>query len=341
MKIKPTELQKALKRKIPTFIWISGNEETLLLESNSIARECLQEAGFTQREVFFIDNGFDWNKYHNAAGNLSLFSDKKLLELRFTSAKFDDRTKSALREKLQDQDPDIVFLINSPRIEASVLKTKWFLSIESRGLLVQVWPFKKNEFHTWLKNSFLKHDIKFTNEAVSVLGDRVEGNLLAASQEVEKLALLKDSDPAFICDEQTVLDSVASNSRYSVYSMVDAALQGDSTRSQLMLHNLQVEGIAPLLIVNAIVRELRTLLPILDHCTRGATVSTAIESAKIWRSRQHLIRAALTRLNTEKIWLLLEKAKVIDHAIKGINDKDPWIQLSFLFITLCESRKNF
>ena len=336
MKIKPSELQQVLKREVPTFIWVSGNEETLLLESNNVARECLEVAGFTQREVFFIDKGFDWDKYHNAVENLSLFSDKKLLELRFTSAKFDDRTKSVLSENLKDQDPNLVFLINSPRIEASVLKSKWYLSIESSGLLVPVWPFKQNEFHTWLKKNFLKHDIKFTNEAVSVLGDRVEGNLLAASQEVEKLALLSGSDPNFICDEETVLNSVASNSRYSVYAMVDSALQGDSTRSQLMLHNLQAEGIAPLLIVNAIVRELRTLLPMLDHRARGASVSTAIETAKIWRSRQHIIREALTRLNPDKIWLLLEKAKVIDHAIKGINDRDPWVQLSFLFIKLCE-----
>lgn len=341
MKIKPIELQQALKREIPNFIWVSGNEETLLLESNSIARECLQAAGFTQREVFFIDNGFDWNKYRNAVENLSLFSDKKIFELRFTSTKFDERTKSALSESLKDKDSNKVFLMNSPRIETPVLKTKWYLSIESSGLLVQVWPLKQNELHAWLKNNFLKHDIKFTNGAVSVLGDRVEGNLLAASQEVEKLALLNDSESDFICDEETVLNSVANNSRYSVYAMVDSALLGDSTRSQLMLHNLQAEGIAPLLIVNAIVRELRILLPMLDHCARGASVSTAIASAKIWRSRQHLIRVALTRLNPEKIWLLLEKAKIIDHAIKGINSRDPWIQLSSLFITLCEPRKNF
>lgn len=336
MKIRPTELAQALTKKIPTYIWVSGNEEALLLESSKVARDNLRTAGFTQREVFFVDNGFDWKKFYNAAQNLSLFSEKKILELRFSSAKFDEKIKSALSENIKYQDPNVIFLLTSPRVEPQVLKTKWYTSIESTGLLVQIWPLKKDEFYTWLKSNLIKHNIKFTKEAVLVLGERVEGNLLAASQEIQKLALLNENDQDFICDEETVLDSVTSNSQYSVYAAVDSALEGASTRSQLMLHKLQAEGIPPLLIVNAIARELRALLPMLDLCEKGASISSAMEIAKVWRSRQNIIRAALTRLTPSKVWLLLEKAKVIDHAIKGINNRDPWTQLSFIFITLCQ-----
>ena len=336
MKIKPIELAQALTKKIPTYIWVSGNEETLLLESSKVARDYLRTAGFTQREVFFIDNSFDWTQFYNAADNLSLFSEKKILELRFSSAKFDERIKSALSENIKYQDPNVIFLLTSPRVEAQVLKTKWYTSIESTGLLVQIWPFKKDEFYAWLKTSLTRHNIKFTKEAVLVLAERVEGNLLAASQEIQKLSLLNDSDQDFICDEEVVLNSVKSNSQYSVYATVDSALEGASTRSQLMLHKLQAEGIPPLLIVNALVRELRALLPMLDLCAKGASISSAMETANVWRSRQKVIRPALTRLTPSRIWLLLEKAKIIDHAIKGINSRDPWTQLSFLFITLCQ-----
>ena len=336
MKIKPEQLARTLASNELPLYWLSGDEPLLMQEAADLIRSHHREKGFAERETFNVDKTFDWSQFSQSTGNLSLFSDKKIIELRLSTAKLDDPGKKAIQHYLSDLNPDYLIFISGPKLDAGTLKTKWFTEIENHGALIQIWPINRESLSPWLEQRLLRDGIQADTEAVHLLVDKVEGNLLAAMQEIEKLKLLagKTSSGAIHLDANTVMQVVADSSRYNAYQLVDAALLGDIARTQKMLAGLRSEGLFPLIILSAICRELRTLLPMLEKKQQGQGINAIIQSSRVWFNRKQAVAAALGRLNTATIWELLDHSRVIDQSIKGMSRANPWDEMSQLLLRL-------
>lgn len=340
MKIKPEQLARTLGGNELPLYWLSGDEPLLMQEAADLVRSHHREKGFSEREVFNVDKNFDWSLFSQSTGNLSLFSDKKIIELRLSSAKLDDAGKKAIQHYLDDLNPDYLILISGPKLDAGTLKTKWFTEIEKHGAVVQIWPISRENLGPWLEQRLLRDGIQADGEAIQLLVDKVEGNLLAAMQEIEKLKLLagkKEGDSIHL-DAKTVMQVVADSSRYNAYNLVDAALLGDIERTQKMLTGLRNEGLFPLVILGAVDRELRSLLPMLEKKQQGQGVNAIMQASRVWFNRKQAVAAALSRLQVETVWELLDHSRLIDQSIKGMSNANPWDELSQLLLRLCGAR---
>jgi DNA polymerase-3 subunit delta len=305
-------------------------------EAADSIRQHFRKQGFDEREVFNIDKSFDWNSFHHATNNLSLFSEKKILELRFATAKLDDTAKKALHQYFEDPKSDFILLVSSPKLEAATLNTKWFKEIESRSALVQIWPVNREGLAAWLEQRLLQENIRADGTALQLLMDKVEGNLLAAMQEIEKLKLLagKNTNESINLDANTVMQVVADSSRYSVYNLVDSTLSGELGRSQKILAGLRSEGLFPLVILNAFTREIRSLQPMVEKRQQGQGVNAIMQASRVWYNRKQPVGSALQRLTIDDIWQLLDHSKLIDQSIKGLSALNPWDEISRLMVKL-------
>jgi len=336
MKIKPEQLSRTLSSNNLPLYWLSGDEPLLMQEAADLVRTQYREKGYIEREILTVDKSFDWGQFLQLTGNLSLFAEKKIIELRLSTAKLEDAGKKAIQHYLSELNPDYLILISGPKLDAATLKTKWFTEIEKHGAFMQIWPINRENLTPWLEQRLLREGIQADTEAVHLLVDKVEGNLLAAMQEIEKLKLLSSDtgENTIRLDAKTVMQVVADSSRYNAYQLVDAALLGDVSRAQKMLAGLKNEGLFPLIILSAICRELRTLLPMLEKKREGQGGNAIIQSARVWYNRKQAVAAALARLDTDSVWKLLEHSRLIDQSIKGLSKADPWIELSLLLLHL-------
>lgn len=336
MKIKAEQLSRNLKNNKLPVIWLSGDEPLLMQEAADATRLHYRDLGYTEREIFVVDKSFNWDHFLQVTGNLSLFSDNKIIELRLTSSRLDDNGKKAIHEYLDDPSPDYLVLVSSPKLEAATMNSKWFKRIESDAIVAQVWPINREGLGNWLAQRLLREGISADADALQLLSDKVEGNLLAAMQEIEKLKLLAKGDggDSILLDAKTVMQVVADSSRYNAYQLVDATLLADLARAQKILHGLQAEGTFPLVILNAITRELRSLLPMLEKKRQGQGINAIMQTAHVWFNRKQAVGSALQRLSTDDIWKMLEHARVIDQSIKGMSLANTWDELSQLLIML-------
>jgi DNA polymerase-3 subunit delta len=339
MKIKAEELARSLKAGNSNLVWLSGDEPLLMQEAADQARAHFRKQGFSERDIFSIDRNFDWQLFKQATGNLSLFSERKLLDLRL-SGKLEDDGKAALQEFIDDANPDFAVLLSGPRLEAATLKTKWFKALESGAVVVQIWPINKDGLPSWLEQRLLRAGIRAEPDALQLLIDRVEGNLLAAVQEIEKLKLLANSEDggSIRLDARTVMQVVADSSRYTAFQLVDAALSGDTVRVEKILQGLRAEDVFPLVILGAITRELRSLLPMLEKKEAGQGVNAILQSHHVWFNRKQAVGAALNRLRSADIWAMLDHSRLIDQSIKGLSAANPWDELSLLLLRLAGTR---
>ncbi len=335
MQIYARDLDKQLKGDIKPLYWVAGDDPLLVQEACDSIRSTLRAKGFTEREVFHVETSFDWNQFLQLSSSLSLFAERRIIELRFKNAKPDDEGKKALERFVEDPGTDTAVIIIAPKLEKAATSTKWFGKLVADGLFVQVWPLNREELPNWLSIRLQRANIKATPEALKILADKVEGNLLAAVQDIEKIRLLNDAEGnAETLDADRVIAMVADNARINQYSLVDAALQGDTSRAQKILAGLKAEGVHPLPILSSISRELDSLLPMLAQREKGQDVRTIIKNARVWSNRVQPVSSALQRLSRLQAWQLLHQARRIDGAIKGLNNANPWDELSLLTLRL-------
>ena len=336
MKIKAEQLARTLRNQPQPLVWLSGDEPLLLQESADQVRQHYREQGFIEREIFPVDKGFTWDEFLQASGNLSLFAERKIIELRLASSKLEEAGRDALARYLEAPDDNLLVLITSPRLEKATQNTKWFKRIESGAILVQIWPVNRDGLGAWLEQRLLREGIRADAEALALLSDRIEGNLLAAMQEIAKLKLLATAadDAPITLDARTVMQVVADNSRYSAQQLVDAALAGDLARAHKILAGLRAEGVFPLALLAPITGELRRLLPMLEKREQGQGVNAIMQSSGVFWNRKQVVGAALQRLQSKQVWALLEQARVVDQSVKGMHPGDSWEELSRLLIRL-------
>ncbi|MDG1165719.1 MAG: DNA polymerase III subunit delta, partial [Porticoccaceae bacterium] len=314
---------------------ISGDEPLLAQESADAVRIAARAAGFTERELFYVEGNYDWNQLLNEANSLSLFADKKILEIRITNGKPGDKGSKALCEMCANLNPDNLLLIVLPKLERATQNSKWIKTLESIGAHIQVWPVTGTHLPRWIQQRLNHAGIDANAEAVQILADRVEGNLLAAVQEIEKLKLLALDGKV---DASRMSSVVADSARYNLFEFIDKVLMGDAQSAARSLRGLQNEGIEPIPLLWAITRELRILAKASEQLSQGAHSDSALKSAGVWDKRIPLFRNALRRLSPAHLRMLIHQAGAIDRGIKGQRQADIWDELTTLVLSLAGSQ---
>jgi DNA polymerase-3 subunit delta len=333
MRLYPEKLASHLQQQLLRVYLVSGDEPLLVQECCDQIRLKAREQGCSEREV--IDggvSGFNWQDILHSASSMSLFADRKLIELRLPSGKPGAEGSRALCEYLDINSGEDVLLIVSGKIDKQSTNSKWYKALDKAGVTIQVWPVDAKSLPRWLQQKVRNAGMSIDNDALQLLCDRVEGNLLAAVQELEKLKLLVVDSRI---TTKTVTDAVSSNARYNVFDLTDNALKGDASASLRMLHGLRGEGSEPPVVLWALAREIRTLYEAQLDCDKGQNAQQALSARHVWQNRMPFMQAALARHDTNSLSLLLEQAAQVDGSIKGFADGKPWDNLERLVTRLC------
>lgn len=333
MQLRPESLAGHLAQQCLPVYLVSGDETLLVQESCDQIRRRAREAGCAERLLMDAGaSGFSWDELHRGATEMSLFAERRLLELRLPSGKPGAEGSKALCEYLERGAAEDILLIVAGRVEKQSQSSKWYRALDDAGAIVTVWPVRGHDLPRWMQRRLGAAGLDIEREALQLLCERVEGNLLAAAQEVEKLKLLA-SDRRITVD--TVTAAVTDNARYNVYELADSALKGDAAASLRILHGLRGEGTEPVIVLWAIARELRTLYQVQIDCEGGQNAQRALAARKVWKNRVPLFQAALARHDSGALGGLLQQAGQVDGSIKGYADGSPWNRLETLVTALC------
>ncbi|MGB0472960.1 MAG: DNA polymerase III subunit delta [Porticoccaceae bacterium] len=340
MKIKADQLKSHLQQSLqtkqlsPIFI-ISGDEALLSQEAADAIRGTARQLAYTEREVFDVDARFDWNLVFNETNALSLFADKKILELRIANGKPGDKGSKAICELCENLNDSNLILVILPKLEKAGYQSKWMKSLEAKGVHIQVWPVTPEQLPRWINQRLSQSGINASPAAVDILADRVEGNLLAAMQEINKLELLSLEGKV---DAEIMSTVVADSARYNLFSFVDKVLDGDAQSAARALRGLQNEGTEALALLWAITRELRILNKASLEISGGSSKDRALKSAGVWDKRMPLFRKALSRLSPAHLRMLMHQAGAIDRGVKGLRQADIWDELTTLVLSFAGSQ---
>jgi len=324
MRLRSDQLAAHLAKPLLPIYLVSGDEPLQLNEATDVLRAAARAQGYSEREVLQVEAGFDWGALAAAGSNLSLFAERRLIELRMPSGKPGDAGSKALCAYAAAATPDNLLLISCGKLDKQQQKSKWFTALESAGAVIQIWPVEPSALPGWIRQRLQGRGLQPTAEAAQLLAERVEGNLLAAAQEVEKLALLYGGGGL---DAEQVRSAVADSARYDVFELADTALAGDGARCARVLEGLRGEGDDPVLILWALVREVRALAQVAAGQAAGTPLETLFQQHKVWDKRKPLYQAALKRHNLRRWRALLRRAARLDRICKGAEPGNPWDEL--------------
>jgi DNA polymerase-3 subunit delta len=321
VKVSANQLPSALKKSLLPCWLVSGDEPLLVIEALDAIRAAARDRGFGAREVYVAGPGFRWDDLTAAAGSLSLFAERRLLELKLPTGKPGRDGSAAIIDLLDRMGDDLVFIVSAPKLDKSAVASKWVKAIGSAGGIVQVWPVDVRDLPKWIEGRMRRAGLAPDEDAVRLIADRVEGNLLAADQEIEKLRLLLGKGPVSGVD---VDHAVADSSRYDVFKLTDAAVAGDAARALRILGGVRDEGVEPPLVIWALSRELRVLARLAHRVASGVDLGQAMDKEYVWRNRQNIVRACIRRHAPGDFLRLIQLARKLDAATRGRLRVDPW-----------------
>ncbi|MGI0117841.1 DNA polymerase III subunit delta [Zooshikella sp. RANM57] len=332
MKIRSDQLQQHLNQKTlaPVYI-VSGDEPLIQQECCDLIRQKARDNGFSERILLQADGSFDWDTVLEHTNSLSLFSDKKIIEIRCQSNKFNDKAAKVLKACGESPVSDNVLLLITPKLENPTQHSKWFKALEKSGIFIPIWPIDAQHLPRWIKQRMQQAGLTATPQAIQLLTERVEGNLLAASQEIAKLTLYADNQHV---TEETINTSVSDSARYSVFDLIENALAGSVNHSLRIFNGLKAEGIEPAVMLWAITREVRNLLQLIQLQRESHSLEQAMQNQRIWEKRKPLIRQALQRHSEQTLEQILLSSGQVDEAIKGLSNDNVWSALQILLLKL-------
>lgn len=329
MKINQNQLTHSLQQ-LSTGYLISGDEPLLMQEASDQIRAAARAKGFSERLVFHADNNFDWLSLLDEANALSLFSNQRLLEVRLTSKPSDKG--ETFKKILAANNPDNILLVTSPRLDSSTQKTTWVKAFENQGVWLPIWPIDRPQYTQWLVQRCQASGLNINRNAVPLLAQQTEGNLLAAVQEIEKLKLLNLPE----ITENILQAAIADNARFDAFELSEMAIQGKIVESSRMLAGLKAEGMEPILILGALLHKIRQLITLKSYTEQQ--LSQAFKTLAIWPKQQAPFSTAHRHISVTQLHLALQKAEAIDNAVKG-SGEDVWRLLNELLMLLAESYK--
>lgn len=319
--LSPDALIATLGKGLAPLYLVHGEEALLALEAADALRQAAREQGYQEREVLTVEAGFDWSQLRDAMSSVSLFAERKLLEIRIPNGKPGTEGAEALQQLAAQPPQDTVTLITLPKLERAQQQSKWFQALEKLAVTVEARPVGRAELPSWISRRLKAQGQSLGGEALAFFVDRVEGNLLAARQEVDKLALLY---PAGELTLEQLRAAVANVARFDVFHLSESWLAGDVPRVLRMLDGLMAEGEAPVLVLWSLTEDVRMLLRLRQGLKDGRNARDMARELRLWGDKQRLAEPALRRIGPRKLMTALDECARIDRQIKGVEAGDPW-----------------
>ena len=333
MQIAPAQLAAHLQRGLKSLYTLYGDEPLLIQEAADAIRAAARAQGHSERTVFTVAGAhFDWSAVLASGSEMSLFGDRQIVELRIPSGKPGKDGSAALQQlaEVAARNDSVLTLVQLPRLDAATLKGAWFGALDSFGVTVRVDPVSRQALPAWIAQRLaLQHQRVLPGEdgqrTLQFFADRVEGNLLAAHQEVQKLALLH---PAGELSFEQVESAVLNVARYDAFKLAEAVLAGHTARVQRMLDGLQAEGEAPVLVHWALSEDIRTLARVRQTLDAGRPMPMALREQRVWGAKEKLVERVVPRLGAAMLAQWLQDAHTVDGIVKGLKvptwPADPW-----------------
>jgi DNA polymerase III subunit delta len=325
--ISADQLSHALKRGLAPVYFVYGEELLLVEESCRAIREAAHAAGYHERQVLTVEGGFDWNGLFSSTQSLSLFSERRLIELRLPTGKPGEAGAKILAEIAAQPPADTIFVVSCGKLEKQTREAKWARALEAAGVAVAVYPLEATQWPAWIRRRMEMKGLMPGPGVVELLAHLMEGNLLACAQEIDKLAMLFGAGEVGLDD---IEGNLGDNARYNVFALVDASLRGEPAAVERILNRLRGEGVEPVLILWALAREARELAQMAAMVAAGQPVTRVLDARRVWAKRKPLVSAALKRLSREATQDLLRRAARTDRVLKGRGRGDVWQELQCL-----------
>ncbi|MGR8930610.1 MAG: DNA polymerase III subunit delta [Gammaproteobacteria bacterium] len=332
MRLKPDQLDTALTKALRPVYLICGDEPLQLGEAADAVRIAAKRNDYSVREVISIDQGNEWPLFSMEADSLSIFADKKLIDLRLPNGKPGAEGSKALLAYCEHLPSDTVLLITAGKLDTASQKAQWFQAIDKVGDVVQLWPLQGQDLLNWLSRRAQRKGMLLENDAVKSLAARVEGNLLAAAQEIEKLFILHG--PVKIT-KSMIEHAVADSARFDVFKLTDALLAGKVNRFVKILNGLKAEGVAAPVVLWALSKEARSLFNVQLELRQGAQPESMFKKYHIWDKRKQWVLDTVRRLSPSQIQSLLVLSARADRQIKGQMAGDGWDTLFDIGVQFC------
>ncbi len=325
MKLSAEDLPRHLAKGLAPLYVIHGGALLLSIEAADAIRAAARGAGYSEREVIITEVYFKWGQLRSSAQNLSLFASRKLIDLRIPSGKPGVEGAQALQDYCQQLNADTVTLISLPQLDNTTLKSKWFAALAEHGMMIAADEIALNALPAWISARLKRQEQSADTDTLVFLAERVEGNLLAAYQEIQKLALLF---PAGHLSFEQVKDAVMDVARYDVLKLSEAMLTGDAARYARILDGLRAEGTATPLILWALAEDFRALARVSRAMRLNGNLASALRDAKVWGAvRQKLVERGMRRISPAVAERALRQAAHVDKVVKGLRPGDIWDEL--------------
>lgn len=341
MQLALPQLGAHLQKGLRSLYILHGDEPLMQQEAADAIRASARAQGYTERSVHTVSGAhFDWSEVLAAGGSLSLFADKQIVELRIPSGKPGKEGSAAIQQLAayaQDNDSTLT-LVMLPKLDAATRKGVWFAALENHGVLIATDPVDRNALPTWIAQRLQMQGQSVAageegQRTLQFFADRVEGNLLAAHQEIQKLGLLY---PAGELSQAQVESAVVNVARYDVFKLSESVLSGQVARVQRMLDGLQAEGEAAVLVHYTLAEDIRAMKRVKDAMTAGKPLPMALREQRVWGPRERLFERVLPRMSEARLNGLLQAAHQVDGIVKGLKvpdwPTDPWQALHRLAV---------
>lgn len=315
---------------IPRIILLNGNELLLIEEALDELRTALKNLGFSERLKYQLEAGFDWSQITGAGQAMSLFAERRVLELRVPKSLGVAGTK-ALVEYCGEDSEDLLIVI-MPALDKRQRQAKWAKVVDGVGWVIDAYEITPQQFPGWLKQRLQSRSLRVEAGVVELLAEQLEGNLLAAAQEIDKLKVLADNGAVPM---RLVTESLADQARFDVFALTDSCLLGNATKALRIKQRLQSEGVEPVIVTWSLVKEIRQLAAISAAVAQGQPQSMAFKQFRVWSKREPLVASALKRHNVDACYTLLQNAAKLDQVVKGQRSGDAWQQIEKLCVELC------
>ena len=323
------------ERRMPALITVASDEALLAQEAQDAIRATARTVGYSEREVLQADARFDWSRLAQATQGLSLFAERRIVDLRLPTGKPGLAGAAALEALAQNLADDTLMMIALPRLDRRARETRWVSALERAGILLEIDSVDRARLPRWIGERLARQQQSAAEGALVFIAERVEGNLLAAHQEIAKLGLLYSAGELALAQ---VADSVLNVARYDVFQLPLAMLAGDAPRVQKTMAGLRAEGEAIPLVLWAITEELRMLIRVKSQVDAGRPFAMAARENRLWGPRERLVERALGRIDVGRLGRAVARAATVDRLAKGLRapraDSDPWLELTDLALEL-------
>ena len=337
MRIRANQLTTELNKKLHPIYLVTGDEPLLVQEALDSIRAHCKKSGYGERKILEVDKKFNWNSLIEEADCLSLFAEQTLTELRLGKFKPGAPGGKALQSYCKRIPEDKILLISCNKLEASTFKTKWCSTIDQTGAIIQIWPINLNEMPHWLNERAKKLQLSISPDAISLLADRLEGNLLAAQQELEKLKLLYPDTPI---DPEKAAQSVSDASRYTIFNLTDACLAGNAKHCAKIINHLKLEGLEASIVLWALSKEIRLVQLLTQAIQKNLPVRSIFQKQRIIDKRQANLSSAAHRHSPKSLQVMLDQCKKVDDLIKGVEKGiSPWDVLTDVALSLSKAKR--